>query len=299
MLTRPDKLKLHTLLGNYPNVIALKDGRVKSDLIEFDFPDFPVPNRGFKPMVREHKFDCGELAIVTFLQAKSYGLPYVLIPATVLGRGQLHTVAYNSERGPMKPSDLNGKKFGVRSYTQTTGIWVRGILAEDYGVDWSKVQIITMEDPHVAQYKDPSFVIRAPESKQLPQMLIDGEVDAALLGDKFPDPRFKTLVPDAEAANRKWAETHGGVPVNHMLVVRDSIAKSRPEVVEEIFRVFRDARQADTASPKGALDPYRFGVEANRQALERVIDYSFKQQMISRKFTVDELFDDVTRKLGA
>ena len=298
MLTRPDKVKLHTLLGSYPNVIALKDGRVKSDLVEFDFADVAVPNRGFKPMVREHKFDCGELAIVTFLQAKSFGLPYVLLPVGVLGRGQLQTVAYNSERGAMKPSDLNGKKFGVRSYTQTTGIWVRGILADDYGVDWSKVEIITMEDPHVAQYKDPSFVTRAPETKQLPQMLIDGEVDAALLGDKFPDPRFKTLVPDAEAANKKWAEQNGGVPINHMFVVRESIAKSRPEVVEEIFRMLRDARAADTAS-KGALDPYRFGVEANRKALEKVIDYSFKQQMIPRKFTIDELFDDVTRKLGA
>ena len=92
-----DKMKLHTLLGSYANVVALKDGRVKSDLVEWDFPDFPVPNRGFKPMVREHRFDCGELAIVTFLQAKVYGLPYVLLPATVLGRGQLHTVAYNSE----------------------------------------------------------------------------------------------------------------------------------------------------------------------------------------------------------
>ena len=299
MLTRADKLKLHTLLGNYPNVIALKDGRLKSDLIEFDFPDYPIPNRGFKPLVREHKFDLGELAIVTFLQAKSFGAPYVLLPATVMGRGQLHTVAYNSERGPMKPSDLNGKKFGVRSYTQTTGIWVRGILAEDYGVDWSKVQIITMEDPHVAQYKDPPFVTRAPETKQLPQMLIDGEVDAALIGDKFPDPRFKTLVPDAEAANRKWAETHGGVPVNHMLVVREKIAQERPDVVREIFRLFKEARVADTTSSKGALDPYRFGVEANRASLERVIDYSYRQQMIPRKFTVDELFSDLTRSLGS
>jgi 4,5-dihydroxyphthalate decarboxylase len=298
VLTRPDKVKLHTLLGNYSNVIALKDGRVKSDLVEFDFPDFPVPNRGFKPMVREHRFDAGELAIVTFLQAKSYGAPYVLLPATVLGRGQLHTVAYNSERGVMQPSDLNGKTFGVRSYTQTTGIWVRGILAEDYGVDWSKVKIVTMEDPHVQEYKDPSFVTRAPESKQLPQMLLDGEVDAALIGDKFPDPRFKTLIPDAEAANKAWAEKNGGVPVNHMIVMRESIAKSRPDVVEEVFRMFRDARQAD-AGTKGGLDAYRFGVEANRAALERVIDYSFRQQMIPRKFTVDELFDDVTRKLGA
>ncbi len=292
------KVKLHTLLGSYPNAVALKDGRVKSDLIEFDFPDFPVANRGFKPLVREHRFDCGELAIVTFLQAREFGAPYVLIPATVVGRGQLHTVAYDSERGTKKPSDLNGGSFGVRAYTQTTGIWVRGILAEDYGVDWSKVKITTMEDPHVAQYKDPSFVTRAPESKQLPQMLIEGEVDAALIGDKFPDPRFKTLVPDAEAASKKWAESHGGVPVNHMVIVREKIAKERPDVVEEIFRVFKEARQADTSAPKGAQDPYRFGVEANRAALERIIDYSVKQQLIPKKIEVDDLFDDVTRKLA-
>jgi 4,5-dihydroxyphthalate decarboxylase len=223
----------------------------------------------------------------------------VLLPATVVGRGQLHTVAYNAERGPMKPSDLNGKKFGVRSYTQTTGIWVRGILGESFGVDWSKVEITTMEDPHVAQYKDPAFVKRAPETKQLPQMLLDGELDAALIGDKFPDPRFKTLVPDAEAANKKWAEEHGGVPINHMVIVREKIAKERPDIVEELFRVFKAARDLDTTAPKGRLDPYRFGVAANRAALQRVIDYSLKQQMITKKITVDELFDDVTRKLGA
>ena len=298
MLTRPDKVKLHTLLGNYPNVIALKDGRVKSDLVEFDFPDFPVVNKGFKPLVRDAKFDAGELALVTYLQAKAYGKPYVLVPATVLSRGQLHTVAYNSERGPMSPADLHGKTFGVRSYTQTTGIWVRGILAQQYGVDWKRVKIMTFEDPHIAEYHDPDFVIRAPDGKELVKMLLDGELDAALVGDKFPDPRLKTLVPDAEAANRKWAETHGGVPVNHMLVVRESISKSRPDVVAEVFRMFREARQADSAS-KGTLDPYRFGVEAHRRPLELIIDFAVRQQMIPRKFTVDELFDDTTRKLGA
>jgi 4,5-dihydroxyphthalate decarboxylase len=111
------------------------------------------------------------------------------------------------------------------------------------------VQIITMEDPHVAEYKDPPFVQRAPESKQLVQMLIDGEVDAALIGDKFPDPRFKTLIPDAEEANRRWAEKNGGVPVNHMLVVRESIARERPDVVREVFRLFKEARAASASRP--------------------------------------------------
>ena len=129
------KLKLFTLLGNYPNAQALKSGAVKSDLVEFDFADVKVSNTAFKPLVREAKFDVAEFAIVTFLQAKTYGKPYVLIPATVLGRGQHHTIAYNPERGPLKASDLAGKRVGVRAYTVTTGAWVRGFLADDYGVD--------------------------------------------------------------------------------------------------------------------------------------------------------------------
>ena len=298
MLTRPDKVTLHTLLGNYPNVMGLKDGRVTSDLVTFDFPDFPVANRGFKPLVRDGRFDAGELAIVTFLQAKAAGKPYALLPVTILGRGQLHTVAYNSERGVKTTADLNGGSFGVRAYTQTTGIWVRGILAEDYGVDWSKVKIITMEDPHVAEYTDPAFVQRAPETKQLPQMLIDGEVDVALIGDKFPDPRFKTLIPDAEAANKAWAERNGGIPINHMLVVREQIARERPDIVKELVRTFKEARALDTSTPQqGPLNPQRFGVDETRAALERIIDYSHRQELIPRKFTVDELYEDAVRAL--
>ena len=117
-------------------------------------------------------------------------------------------------------------------------------------------------------------------------MLIDGEVDAALIGDKFPDPRFKTLVPDAEAANKKWAETHGGVPVNHMVIVRETDRQRAPRRGGgNVPGVQGGARSSTPSAPKGALDPYRFGVEANRQALERIIDYSVKQQMIPRKIS--------------
>src|SRR5215472_9339708 len=196
MLTTPDKVKLFTLMGNYPNAMALKDGRVKSDVVEFEFADVKVSNTAFKPLVREAKFDLAEIAIVTFLQAKLYGKPYVLIPATVVGRGQMHTIAYNPERGQLGPGGLNGKTVGVRAYTQTTGVWVQGILAEDYGVDLDSLQWVTFEEGHVAEYKDPLNVRRASEGKQLVQMLLDGEIDAAIVGDKFPDPRLKPLVPN-------------------------------------------------------------------------------------------------------
>jgi 4,5-dihydroxyphthalate decarboxylase len=284
------KTKLFTLLGNYPNTLALKKGDVKSDLVDFDFADVKVSNTAFKPLVREAKFDVAELAIVTFLQAKTYGKPYVLIPATVLGRGQHHTIAYNPDRGDLKPSDLAGKRVGVRAYTQTTGAWVRGFLADDYGVDTAKVRWVTFEDPHLAEYKDPDFVTRAGEGKTLVQMLLDGELDAAIVGDTLPDPRLKPLIPDADAVACRWAETHGGVPINHMMVVREAIAKSRPDIVQEICRLLQESRRAASPPAGGLLDPWRFGVEENRRSIEIVIDYSYRQKLIPRKFTVDELF---------
>ena len=291
----PEKIKLYTLLGDYPNTTALRKGEVTSDLIDFEFADVKVSNTAFKPLVREAKFDLGELAIVTFLQAKTYGKPYVLIPATVLGRGQHHTIAYNPERGRLNASDLTGKRVGVRAYTQTTGAWVRGLLADDYKVDPAKIHWITFEDPHLAEYKDPSFVTRAPEGKTMVQMLIDGELDAAIVGDKLPDPRLAPLIEGADTAARKWAETHGGVPINHLMVVRSAIAASRPDVVKEIYRVLRESRRAvPPPADSSVMDPWRFGVEPNRRSLEIIIDYSFRQKLIPRMFSVDELFDDVS-----
>lgn len=298
MTSAVEKTKLYTLLGDYPNTMALKKGEVTSNLIDFVFADVKVSNTAFKPLVREAKFDVGELAIVTYLQAKTYGKPYVLMPATVLGRGQHHTVAYNPQRGPLSASDLMGKRIGVRAYTQTTGAWVRGFLSDDYGIDPTKVHWVTFEDPHVAEFNDPDFVTRAPEGKTLVQMLFEGELDAAIVGDKLPDPRLAPLIPNADAVARKWAEMHGGVPINHMMVVRDTISKSRPYLVKEVYRMLSESRCAVPPPPDGSVfDPWRFGVDSNRSSLEIIIDYSFRQKLIPRMFSVDELFDDCTRAL--
>ena len=295
-MTNRDKPTLHTMLGNYPNTQALKKGEIRSDLVDFDFVEVKVANNLFKQIVRDAKYDFAELAIVTYLQAKAAGKPYILFPAVLVSRGQHHTIAYNAERGPLKPSDLAGKRFGVRAYTVTTGTWVRGILAEDYGVDLDKVEWITFEDPHVAEYVDPKAIKRAPPGKELLQMLLDGELDAAVVGDKLSDPRLKHLIPDAEGAALKWAQRHGGVPINHMAVVRTELSKSRPDVVKELFRLLVSSKQA--AKPgTGALEPLRFGVEACRPTLEVIIDYCARQGLIPRKLAVDELFDDTTRAL--
>jgi 4,5-dihydroxyphthalate decarboxylase len=180
----------------------------------------------------------------------------------------------------------------VRAYTQTTGAWLRGILQEDYGVDPAAIQWITFEDRHVAEYQDPPWVQRAPEGKQLDQMLRDGEIDAAIFGRESPE-GLAPLIPDTNDAAREWAERHGGIPINHMMVVKESITQSHPEVVREVFRLLKESA---AKSPKhdGSI---RFGVEAVRKALETIIDYSFRQRLIPRRFEVDELFNDVTRML--
>ncbi|MGB8669303.1 MAG: hypothetical protein WCD29_05975 [Pseudolabrys sp.] len=298
MTSTIENTKLHTLLGDYPNTMALKKGEVTSSLVSFDFANVKVANTAFKPLVREAKFDVGELAIVTYLQAKDYGKPYILIPATVLGRGQHHTIAYNPQRGALSAHDLTGKRVGVRAYTQTTGAWVRGFLSDDYGGDLTKVQWVTFEDPHLAEFKEPDFVVRAPESTTLVQMLLDGEIDAAIVGDQLPDRRLAPLIPNADAAAQEWAKRHGGLPINHMMVIRNTISESRPDLVNEIYRMLRASRRV-VPPPQGSLvDPWRFGVEANRGSLEIIIDYSFRQKLIPRKFSVDELFDDVTGALA-
>jgi 4,5-dihydroxyphthalate decarboxylase len=288
-------LTLQTLLAVYPNTAALRNGEVRSPLVNFAFADVKTANKAFKALVREQKFDLGELAIVTFLQAKAYGKPYVLMPAPVVVRGQHHTILYNAERGALKPGDLSGRKVGVRAYTQTTGAWVRGFLEEDYGVDFRNIQWTTFEEPHVAEFTDPPWVRRAPEGKELAKMLPDGEIDAAIFGNESPEgSALRPLIPDAAEVAARWAEKHGGVPINHMMVVKESITQARPDVVREVYRMLKQSAAASPVKAPGAL---RFGVEAMRPSLETIIRYSERQGLIPRHFAVDELFNDVTRSL--
>ncbi|MEZ2127743.1 MULTISPECIES: ABC transporter substrate-binding protein [unclassified Sinorhizobium] len=292
-------VRLHTLLAEKnASTRSLTSGAVKSDLVIFDFDAPELIHHGFKPMVREGKFDWGELAIVTFLQAKFYGKPLVLLPAVIGGRFQHNCVAYNSAFGTLRPADLNGKRIGVRSYTQTTGVWIRGILQNEYGVDPASVHWITFEDAHLGEYKEPANVVVAPKGMKLKDMLFAGEVDAAMIGSDMPkDDRIKTVIPDPKKDALAWHARTGVIPMNHMVVVREELSRRRPDVVREIYRMLLESRDLDT-QPVDGLQMRPFGVEALRPSLEMIIDYAFQQKVIGRRLSVDELFDDTTRKLG-
>lgn len=289
-------LRLKTLLGDYPNTEALRRGRLTSPGVAFDFADVPQVSSAFKRTVRNLEFDVSELAIVTYLMAKAHGKPYVLLPAVVLGRFQHPFIVYNSARGALRPEDLNGKRVGIRSYSVTTTMWLRGILSSDYGVRLDSVKWVTFEEAHVAEFRDPPNIERAPAGKDILNMLLDGEVDAAVLGSiTLPDPRLKRLIPDPEKAAKDWHARYGTIQINHMVTVRDTLTKSNPDGVREIYRLLKEAKRLGPAAD--AFDMAPMGLESMRRGLEVAIDFVHRQNLIPRKFAVDELFDDVTRKL--
>jgi 4,5-dihydroxyphthalate decarboxylase len=271
------------LLGDYPATAALKKGEVRSDRVRLDFADVRPPSAGFKRVVRDLEFDVAELAITTFLMAKAFGKPLRLLPAVVVGRLQHSFLVHDAERGALAPRDLAGRRVGVRSYSVTTGMWLRGILAEDYGVDPERITWVTFEEAHVAEFRDPPNVVRAPAGKDVVGMLLAGEIDAAVVGDGKPsDPRIRPVIPDADAAARAWQRRTGAIQINHMVVVKDSVPRAD---AEEVSRMLRDSIDA-AGSPE--MNPY--GIEANRRNLEVAIDYVHRQRLIPRRFTVEELF---------
>src|SRR3954463_14535695 len=218
-------MRLRTLLGDHPGTAALKTGSIKSDLVTLDFADYSPTHKGFKPMVREQAFDVSEMAIVTYLMAKSFGKPMVLLPSVVMARFQHAFALYNARVGTLAPADLNGKRVGIRSFTTTTGAWLRGILANDYGVDLDSIDWVTFEDAHVAEFVDTTK--RAGAGKQIVQMLIDGELDA-VLGEKSDHPDLKPLFADVATEEKVWFERHKVVPVNHMVVVSRTLSEQHP-----------------------------------------------------------------------
>lgn len=289
-------LKLKTLLGDYANTKALKSGLVAPKLFEFEFADVKVPNRAFKRVVRNLEFDVAELALVTFLQAKAYGKPLTLMPAVVgAGRFQHHCLVYNAERPRVTVAQLQGKRIGIRAHAQTTVTWVRGVLADDYGVPLQDVQWVTFEDGHLAEFPDPPGFIRAPEGSSAVQMLLAGELDAAIIGTDLPDdPRLKAVLPDPHEAAKAWSARHQMLPINHMMAIDVQLCRERPDVVREIYSVLQASKALAPTAPD-AVDLTPFGIEPNRRALEVLIRNSYEQGLIPRAYAVDELFEEFTR----
>lgn len=293
-------VRLRTNLADSALAKAAKAGEVSSDLAQFDFCGPATANQGFKPMVREGKFDAGELAVVTFMQALDYGKPLVLLPATMVGRFQHQFFVCRKERSPMDPKTLEGKRVAVRSYTQTTGVWVRGILQDEYGVDLNKLKWLCWDDPHLAEYTDPAELVeRAPkDGPSLNEIALAGQADAVIpAADLLAHPDMRTVVENPDEAGRRWGEKYGCGHINHMFAVHRDLPKERPDVVREIFRILKESKARAGLPKDGEIDQLPFGFDACYKSLALVTRYAFEQKIVKKLYQPEELFDAITIKL--
>ena len=282
---------LRAAIGRYKHTAALRSGEVASAKLRFEFADVSPVNRTFAPMVREGRFDVCEMAIATFLQARAYGKPLVLLPVTMAARFQEAALLCRADSALRGPADLPGCRVGVRAYSQTTGLWLRGILAGDHGVQPEDVRWVTFEDAHVAEYRDPPWAERAPAGADMLAMLRAGALDAAVVGNDVPDdPGLRPVFPDPAAAGEAFWRKHGFVPVNHLVTVRGDLAERHPDLIAELLRMFRDAKAA-ASFDAGARDPLPAGPAALRPAIELALRFSAEQGLLPRRLGTEEVWE--------
>jgi len=284
-----EKLLLRTALGKHTHVKPLTDGRVSSSRLTFEFRDYEPLPKAFRTMVRGDELDVSELAVVTHLLAHHYAKPLTGLAIPLWSRLPHANLVCPADSAIREPKDLNNTKVGVRAYAQTSGVWVRGIIKDDYGVDLSSITWLTMEDAHLSEYTDPANTVRNDKSGGLRDLMISGEL-SAIMGERVVDPSgIRTVVPEGDGAAEAWIERTGIVPINHVLTVRNELLADHPWLAGELMELFEEARRVAIAED-GATPPPAYGLEANRRSLQLAFDYSADQQVTPRRYEVDELF---------
>ncbi len=279
-----DRLTLRTALGKHDHVKPLKHGSIRSDRVRLELIEFDPLPKAFRHMVRGGDLDVSEMALTTHLLAHHFGKPLTALPLPVWRRLHHSNLVCAVSSTIAGPKDLEGKKVGVRAYSQTTGVWIRGILASQYGVDLDKITWVTMDDAHVAEYQDPPGVVRRSGGKSLRDLLLSGEL-AAIMGERDVDPNnVRPVIADADAAGEQWSRETGIFPVNHVVTLRTELLQSHPWLADELMRMFEAARVQSGAR----ILPY--GLEPNRAAMQMLLDFAANQRLTPRTYRVDELF---------
>jgi 4,5-dihydroxyphthalate decarboxylase len=235
-----------------------------------------------------------ELAIVTYLLAVDAGHRYLLLPFVMNGNFH-HKSIYARADDVFAPGALKGKRVAMRSYSQTTPTWVRGILHDEYGIGAQDVQWWSQQGAHVAEYKDPAWVHSLDKELSLEQALLDGQVDAIIAGGAIENKdKLRHIIDAPLDAAKAWSVRTGVVPINHIVAVKRSVVEQHPEAVAEVYRMLVDSRRAANEIPAaGQRDLQPFGFEALDLSLRKVIDYAYDQQMIRKRYTPEELYGDV------
>jgi 4,5-dihydroxyphthalate decarboxylase len=310
-------LKLKTATRTQGNNKPLKDGAVKPQTFDFAFEEVDPIIAAFRRMVRGNEFDICEMAITTYICAKEHGKPMTAVPIFIV-RAFHHGAVLANTKVVRSPKELEGKKVGVnRGYTVTTGVWARGILQDEHGVDLSKITWVLSGDEHVAEYKAPGNVVPIEKGKDMAEMLASGEL-AAAIGVESKSPDVGPLIPNGQEAGLKALRDRGHYPINHCIVIKDELLAKHPDLAVDVFNTFAESKRQYLAKLKaGAIenptaidklhqqvmaitgDPLPYGVAPNRKVIDELLRHATTQGIITIPVAVDDLFAPATRGMVA
>src|SRR6476620_7193142 len=176
-------LRLTLAIADYPHTAAIKSGAIPIEGVAPEFVNVVPQVAAYRRMVRKVEFDVCELAPTTYIIARGYGAPFIALPIFVWRRFHHGGLLVRPDAGIKEPKDLEGKKVGVRAYSVTTGVWTRGILIDEFGLDSSKVTWVVDDEEHVRELKLPANVMHAPAGRSLAAMMAEGEIQAGFDGN--------------------------------------------------------------------------------------------------------------------
>lgn len=288
---------------DYAHSTPLKTGERQVENCRLEFVEINPIYKAFAPMVRDLRFDICEMPIATYLQAREAGKPISLLPIAMNGDFHHHSISQWPGGQVRNPRDLVSGRVGVRAYSQTTGLWVRGVLKEEYGVDADQITWVTTEGPHVSEYVEPPNVERT--DRKLVDLLRDGDIAAAVLGPVAIDDDGAALVPviqDWKEAERAWFERYSAVPVNHLLTVRTDVLKNDPDAVRGVYDAI--TASIDASRPEGEPTSRQRAVsyglnDALLSAVRVAVRYAREQRLTRSDVTTGELFADFDQYLAA
>ena len=309
-------MKLKAVTRTQGNNRALKDGTVKPKTFEFAFEEVDPLIAAFRRMVRGLEFDVCEMAITTYICAKAHGKRMTAVPVFLVRAFHHGAILVNTKAGIARPKDLEGKYVGVnRGYTVTTGVWARSILQEEHGVDLGKITWVLSGDEHVAEYRPPANVVPIEPGKKMGDMLASGEL-AAAIGVEATSPDVKPLIPDALDAGLAALRRTGHYPINHLVVIKDELIASHPDLAADVFDAFAQAKRVYIERLKGGQiekptevdevhkrvmaitgDPLPYGIAPNRKVIDELIGHALTQGIITKPVAAEELFAPSTHEL--
>ena len=321
-----EKVHLKIAIADHPHTLAIKSGEIPIEGVDVEFVTVKPQIGAFRRMVRDIEFDVCEIAPTTYIIARAYGKPFIALPIFVVRRFHHSGMLVRPDAGIKTPKDLEGKRVGVRAYSVTTGVWIRQVFINEYGLDNSKVTWVVDDEEHVTELSLPSNVIHAPNGRSLADMIATGDLDAGVEaaagigrtgaptgGWQEVEANYPDLMPDAEAAEADYFARTGVYPMHGTIVVKDSVLEAHPWVAKSLNDAFTRAKEEwlaklDSGEATGAgadkyralqkivgPDPLPYGIEENRATIEALEKTAFDQGLTPRRMSMDELFVDPAR----